>query len=42
MSVATLDNMEIEALVDESDIGQVKDGQKVKFTVDAYPRNIYR
>ena len=34
MSVATLDNMEIEALVDESDIGQVKDGQKVKFTVD--------
>ncbi|MGM9583540.1 MAG: efflux RND transporter periplasmic adaptor subunit [Phascolarctobacterium sp.] len=37
MSVATLDNMEIEALVDESDIGQVKEGQKVKFTVDAYP-----
>ena len=26
MSVATLDNMEIEALVDESDIGQVKEG----------------
>lgn len=37
MSVATLDNMEIEALVDESDIGQVKEGQKVTFTVDAYP-----
>ena len=36
MSVATLDNMEIEALVDESDIGQVKVGQQVKFTVDAY------
>lgn len=36
MSVATLDNMEIETLVDESDIGQVKVGQKVKFTVDAY------
>lgn len=36
MSVATLDNMEIEVLVDESDIGQVKEGQKVKFTVDAY------
>ncbi len=36
MSVATLDNMEIEALVDESDIGQVKEGQRVKFTVDAY------
>ena len=37
MSVATLDNMQIEALVDESDIGQVKVGQKVIFTVDAYP-----
>lgn len=37
MSVATLDRMQIEALVDESDIGQVKVGQKVKFTVDAYP-----
>ena len=41
MSVATLDNMEIEALVDESDIGQVKEGQKVKFTVDAYPEEIF-
>ena len=41
MSVATLDNMEIEALVDESDIGQVKDGQKVKFTVDAYPNETF-
>ena len=41
MSVATLDNMEIEALVDESDIGQVKDGQKVKFTVDAYPDDTF-
>lgn len=37
MSVATLDKMQIEALVDESDIGQVQVGQKVKFTVDAYP-----
>ena len=37
MSVATLDNMEIETMVDESDIGQIKEGQKVKFTVDAYP-----
>ena len=41
MSVATLDNMEIEALVDESDIGQVKEGQKVKFTVDAYPEETF-
>ena len=37
MSVATLDKMQVETLVDESDIGQVKVGQKVKFTVDAYP-----
>ena len=41
MSVATLDKMEIEALVDESDIGQVKEGQKVKFTVDAYPEETF-
>lgn len=37
MSVANLDKMQIETLVDESDIGQVKIGQKVNFTVDAYP-----
>ncbi|MGL5206788.1 MAG: efflux RND transporter periplasmic adaptor subunit [Acidaminococcaceae bacterium] len=37
MSVANLDKMQIETLVDESDIGQVKVGQKVAFTVDAYP-----
>ena len=36
MSVATLDKMQIDVLVDESDIGQVKVGQKVKFNVDAY------
>lgn len=37
MSVANLDNMQIETMVDESDIGQVKVGQKVTFTVDSYP-----
>jgi HlyD family secretion protein len=31
-----LAEMEIRALVDESDIGQVKVGQKVRFTVEAY------
>lgn len=41
MSVATLDKMQIEALVDESDIGQIKEGQKVRFTVDAYPDEIF-
>ena len=34
MSIANLDNMQIETMVDESDIGQVKVGQKVNFTVD--------
>lgn len=42
MSVATLDRMQIEALVDESDIGQIKQGQKVKFTVDAYPEETFK
>lgn len=37
MSVANLDDMQIETLVDESDIGRVKTGQKVNFTVDSYP-----
>jgi len=37
MSVATLDRMQIYLKVDESDIGQIKVGQKVNFTVDAYP-----
>ena len=37
MNVATLDKMQIELMVDESDIGQIRDGQQVEFTVDAYP-----
>jgi len=41
MSVANLDKMQIEALVDESDIGNVKVGQKVEFTVDAYPEETF-
>ena len=32
-----LTKMQVEAAVDEADIGQVKKGQKVEFTVDAYP-----
>jgi HlyD family secretion protein len=32
-----LSKMEIKALVDESDIGQIKKGQSVRFTVQAYP-----
>lgn len=32
-----LSQMEIHAQVDESDIGQIKEGQSVRFTVQAYP-----
>ena len=37
LTVADLKTMQIQALIDESDIGQVKLGQRVSFTVDAYP-----
>ena len=33
--------MQVEADVDEADIGQVKEGQLVTFTVDAYPNDIF-
>ncbi len=37
-SLATdLHHMQVEASVDEADIGQIQDGQSVTFTVDAYP-----
>jgi len=32
-----LTKMKVECSVDESDIGKVKEGQKVRFTVEAYP-----
>jgi HlyD family secretion protein len=35
--VDDLAKMQVQASVDEADIGQVKEGQKVSFTVDAYP-----
>ena len=34
--------MQIELMVDESDIGQIKDGQTVEFTVDAYPDETFK
>lgn len=37
LTVADMSKMQIEALVDQTDIGKVKVGQKVTFTVDAYP-----
>jgi HlyD family secretion protein len=37
-----LSKMQVTANVDEADIGQVKEGQKVKFTVDAYSEAVYQ
>ena len=34
---ANLTDMQLEAKVDEADIGQVKEGQTVRFSVDAFP-----
>jgi len=36
-----LTQMELQADVDEADIGQVKEGQDASFTVDAYPDKIF-
>ncbi|MDE6323790.1 MAG: efflux RND transporter periplasmic adaptor subunit [Paramuribaculum sp.] len=40
-TIADLDNMQVVANVDEADIGQVKVGQHVTFSVDAYPDIIF-
>jgi HlyD family secretion protein len=37
-----LTQMEVQANIDEADIGKVKDGQRVEFTVDAYPETIFQ
>jgi HlyD family secretion protein len=37
-----LSHMQVNASIDESDIGQVKPGQKVTFKVDAYPEDTFR
>jgi RND family efflux transporter MFP subunit len=37
LTIADLNKMQIQALVDESDIGKIQLNQKVSFTVDAYP-----
>lgn len=36
-----LTRMEVQASVDEADIGQVKEGQRVEFTVDSYPEETF-
>ncbi len=40
-TIADLDNMQVVGDVDEADIGQVKVGQKVQFSVDAYPDDMF-
>ena len=37
-----LTDMQLEAKVDEADIGQVKEGQQVTFTVDAFPGEVFK
>lgn len=39
--IADLENMRVVGNVDEADIGQVKVGQHVTFTVDAYPDDVF-
>ncbi|MDX8338976.1 efflux RND transporter periplasmic adaptor subunit [Draconibacterium sp. IB214405] len=37
-----LTQMQVEADIDEADIGQIKEGQRVEFTVDAYPETTFQ
>lgn len=41
-TIADLDNMQVIGDVDEADIGRVKVGQDVNFSVDAYPEDVFR
>jgi HlyD family secretion protein len=38
---ADLSQMQVRASIDESDLGQIEDGQPVTFTVDAYPQDTF-
>ncbi|MEO1731263.1 MAG: efflux RND transporter periplasmic adaptor subunit, partial [Pseudomonadota bacterium] len=38
---ADTSRMQVEAAVDEADIGQVLEGQAVRFTVDSYPNDVF-
>lgn len=40
-TIADLDNMQVVGNVDEADIGEVKVGQRVMFSVDAYPEDMF-
>jgi HlyD family secretion protein len=39
---ADLSQMQLNASIDESDLGNIRDGQPVTFTVDAYPNDVFR
>jgi HlyD family secretion protein len=39
---ADLRQMQLQASIDESDVGNVKEGQAVTFHVDAYPNDVFR
>jgi HlyD family secretion protein len=39
---ADITKMQVEASVDEADIGQIAPGQQVAFTVDSYPDTVFR
>ncbi len=39
---ADITKMQVEASVDEADIGQVQEGQNVSFTVDSYPEDVFK
>jgi HlyD family secretion protein len=36
-----LSKMQVECQIDEADVGKVKEGQKVRFTVDAFPDDVF-
>jgi HlyD family secretion protein len=41
MIAADLGRMQLKASIDESDLGNIKDGQPVTFRVDAYPTDVF-
>lgn len=41
VTILNLDELEVDAYVDEVDIGKIKIGQKASFTVDAYPEKVF-
>lgn len=41
VTLVDLDRLEVDAFVDEVDIGRVKPGQKASFTVDTYPELVF-